>query len=100
MGSDPLWTSVAWGPRTTTLKLEVKQYKLKCVKTEKWSEEDVAEEESSDDDEDKDGEDEDDKDMELFYFLDCTGSKAIFYEDGKMLQSIATCDLTSSKTFS
>ena len=52
MGSDPLWTSVAWGPRTTTLRLEVKQYKLKCVKTEKWSEEDVAEEESSDDDED------------------------------------------------
>ena len=78
----------------------MKQYKLKCVKTEKWSEEDVPEEESSDDDEDKDGEDEDDKDMELFYFLDCTGSKAIFYGDGKMLQSIATCDLTSLKTFS
>ena len=37
--------------------------------------------------------------MELFYFLDCTGSKAIFFEDGKMLQSIATCDMTSSKTF-
>ena len=56
----PLWASVAWWPRTTTLRLEVKQYKLKCVKTEKWSEEDVPEEESSDDDEDKDGEDEDD----------------------------------------
>ena len=48
MGSDPLWASEAWGPRTTTLRLEVKQYKLKMVKTEEWSDEDNAEEESSD----------------------------------------------------
>ena len=53
MGRDPLWASVAWWPRTTTLRLEEKQYKLKMIKTE----EDNAEEESSDDDEDKDGED-------------------------------------------
>ena len=52
MGSDPLWASVAWWPRTTTLRLQRKHYKLKKVKTEEGSEEDDAEEESSDDDED------------------------------------------------
>ena len=48
MGSDPLWALVAWWPRTTTLRLQRKHYKLKKIKTEEWFEE----EESSDDDED------------------------------------------------
>ena len=99
MGNNPFWTLVAKDNNVETLKEAVKAQEK--IETEKWFEDYDAEEESSDDEnQDEDGEDEDDKDMELFYFLDCTGSKAIFYEDGKMLQSIATCDLTSSKTFS
>ena len=67
MGNDPFLALVAKDNKVETLKEAVKAQEK--IETEKWFEDDDAEEESSDEEEeDKDGEDEDDKDMELFHF--------------------------------
>ena len=91
MGNNPFWTLVAKDNNVETLKEAVKAQEK--IETEEWFEDDDAGEKSSDDeDEDEDGEDEDDKDMDhLFY--DCIGCKAMFREEGELLQHIATCDM-------
>ena len=66
MGKDPFLALVAEDNNVESLKEAVKDQEK--IETEKWFEDDDAEEQSSvDEEEDKDGEDEDDKDMELFY---------------------------------
>ena len=76
MGNNPFWALVAEDNNVETLKEAVKAQEK--IETEKWFEDDDAEEESSDDEyEDSDGEDEDDKDMELFYFYECIGCTAM-----------------------
>ena len=67
MGNDPFLALVAEDNNVESLKEAVKDQEK--IETEKWFEDDDAEEESSDDEyEAEDGDDEADKDMELFYF--------------------------------
>ena len=96
MGNDPFWALVALVAEDNNIEtLNEAIIAQEKIANEEWFDEDDAEEESSDDDEeeDEDGDDEDDKDKELFYFYDCIGCKAIFREEGELLQHIVICDL-------
>ena len=74
MGNDPFLALVDEDNNVETLKEAVKDQGK--IETEKWFEDDDAEEESRDyEEEDEIGEDEDDKDMELFYFTTALGAR-------------------------
>ena len=92
MGNDPFLGLVAEDNIVETLKEAVKAQEK--IETEEWFEDDDAEEESSDEEEEhEDGEDEDEGHGGVLFY-NCIGCKAMFNEEGELLQHIATCDHT------
>ena len=77
MGNDPFWALAALVAADNSLVT----LKESMSRQEKLEAEEFGDSDESDDEEDEDEyEDTDDEDLELFFFYDCIGCKAIFRE--------------------